>query len=122
MTVSPSGRTHFFAALGGNVIVADLSIGAAFRLAILNIIPKTKDVSRTRSTIFQCRFERVAQKNVSGPMITWVGRDDRVESFGKSNFLHENKRALSARPTTLRAKLWASNYAQNQNWPSSASR
>ena len=37
-------------------------------------------------------IERVAQKNVSVAVVATVGRDDRIESFGKSNFLH-NKRA-----------------------------
>ena len=32
--------------------------------------------------------ERIAQERVGVPMITLVGRDDGIECFGKSNFLH----------------------------------
>jgi hypothetical protein len=36
MTVSPFGKTHFSAVLGGNTIMADGSGGAAFKLTMGN--------------------------------------------------------------------------------------
>src|SRR5437870_7337886 len=40
-----------------------------------------------------CReIERVAQKNVRVPLVTRVVGHDRIESFGKSNLLHEMKK------------------------------
>ena len=38
MTVRPSGKTHFLAWLGGKVMTAESSTGAAFKLTVLNII------------------------------------------------------------------------------------
>ena len=38
MIVSPFGKTHFCAELGGNVMTDDSSAGAAFRLTELSMI------------------------------------------------------------------------------------
>ena len=42
--------------------------------------------------LFGGEIERVAQKNIRLPLITWVAGHDGIESFGKSNFLHENEK------------------------------
>jgi hypothetical protein len=34
------------------------------------------------------KIKRVAEENVSLALIAMVGRDDRIERFGKSNLLH----------------------------------
>src|SRR6266404_2052921 len=39
--------------------------------------------------LFCGEIERVAQKNIRVPLVTRVAGDDRIKSFGKSNFLHE---------------------------------
>ena len=45
--------------------------------------------------LFGREIERVAQKNVGLALITRVARHNRIEGFGKSNLLHQEKRAVS---------------------------
>ena len=45
-------------------------------------------------------IERVAQKNVGVALITRIARDDRIECFGKSNFLHNSVSAYDTRQRT----------------------
>src|SRR5438309_6065312 len=51
ITVKPSGRTHFCAELGGKVMTAESSLAAAFKLAVLNIIATTAQVSNLRTQL-----------------------------------------------------------------------
>src|SRR5476651_1238770 len=43
-----------------------------------------------------CVIERIAQKNVRVPTVARVSRDDRVERFGESNFLHNKRRSVKS--------------------------
>src|ERR1043166_3524417 len=51
------------------------------------------------------KIERVAQKNVAVPVITRITGDDRVESFGKSNLLHNLRGRNDKRQDTCRQLL-----------------
>ena len=44
-----------------------------------------------------CEVERVAQKDVAVPVITRVIGDNRLERFGESNLLHQQKTCPSTR-------------------------
>ena len=37
--------------------------------------------------LFGRKIERVSQKNIRLPLVTWVARHNRIERFGKSNLL-----------------------------------
>src|SRR5205823_5995590 len=50
------------------------------------------------------KIERVAQKDVAVPLITWVGGDNRIESLGETNLLHQQKCALMRRSWKIIAK------------------
>src|SRR5207249_3359260 len=44
------------------------------------------------------KIERIAQKNIRVPLVTWVAANNRVESLGETNLLHQQK---NARPNAL---------------------
>src|SRR6266571_5733962 len=50
ISVKPSGKTHFCAELGGKVMTADSSTGAAFKFAMLNTIAESSPATSTRYT------------------------------------------------------------------------
>src|SRR2546421_8373793 len=52
INVSPSGRTHFLAVLGGNAITADSSAASALRFTMLRRINENNAASLIRYTIY----------------------------------------------------------------------
>src|SRR5689334_23301096 len=59
--VKPSGRTHFFAVLGGNVISAESFTGAAFKFSMIKTNAETSPATLTRYTIY-CLFDSANQQ------------------------------------------------------------
>src|SRR5215471_6105363 len=47
--------------------------------------------------LFGCEVERVAQKDIAVPLITRVIANNRLERFGESNLLHQQKTCPSTR-------------------------
>src|SRR5947207_14049088 len=44
--------------------------------------------------------ECVAQKDICAPPVTWIARNDGIQSLGEPNLLHQQKCALSTRCST----------------------
>src|ERR1700719_2960167 len=72
ITVSPSGRTHFFAVLGGKLIAGTSGAEAAFKLAVFTIIPKRIPVILMRYTnrCYDCLPSRASGDPLV--MATWA--------------------------------------------------
>ena len=59
MIVRPSGKTHFCAELGGNVITAESSVAAAFKLVVVNM---SAAKSARRGAVFLIKASALANR------------------------------------------------------------
>src|SRR5947209_3821592 len=63
--VKPSGKTHFLAVFGGNVMTADGSAGAAFRLTMAKTNAETRIVTRY-TTLFDSQSDAPFDQEIFG--------------------------------------------------------